>query len=119
MLLTGFKIKGLTGLYGVHFATIAKLHGTLYHISKLLTLLRQIYFRTAARMKSEPDRLHGAGLCVWNDPFHPAVFFLVNFLEIVVCLVYNLLRFRIRKNSAGVIPRHWMISSRVPTDGEF
>ena len=40
MLLTGFKIKGLTGLYGVHFATIAKLHGTLYHISKLLTLLR-------------------------------------------------------------------------------
>lgn len=70
-------------------------------------------------MKSEPDRLHGAGLCVWNDPFHLAVFFLVNFLEIVVCLVYNLLRFRIRKNSAGVIPRHWMISSRVPTDGEF
>lgn len=74
MLLTGFKIKGLTGLYGVHFATIAKLHGTLYHISKLLTLLRQIYFRTATRMKSEPDRLHGAGLCVWNDPFHLAVF---------------------------------------------
>ena len=119
MLLTGFKIKGLTGLYGVHFATIAKLHGTLYHISKLLTLLRQIYFRTATRMKSEPDRLHGAGLCVWNDPFHPAVFFLVNFLEIVVCLVYNLLRFQSVKNSAGVIPRHWMISSRVPTDGEF
>ena len=50
MLLTGFKIKGLTGLYGVYFATIAKLHGTLYHISKLLTLLRQIYFRTATRM---------------------------------------------------------------------
>ncbi len=44
-------------------------------------------------MKSEPDRLHGAGLCVWNDPFHLAVFFLVNFLKIVVCLVYNLLRF--------------------------
>ena len=119
MLLTGFKIKGLTGLYGVHFATIAKLHCALYHISKLLTLLRQIYFRTATRMKSEPDRLHGAGLCVWNDPFYLAVFFLVNFLEIVVCLVYNCSGSESVKNSAGVIPRHWMISSRVPTDGEF
>ena len=48
MFLTGFKIKGLTGLYGVHLATIAKLHCALYHISKFLTLLRQIYFRTAA-----------------------------------------------------------------------
>ena len=64
MLLTGFKIKGLTGLYGVHIATIAKLHCALYHISELLTFLRQIYFRTATRMKSEPDRLHGAGLCL-------------------------------------------------------
>lgn len=96
MLLTGFKIKGLTGLYGVHLATIAKLHCALYHISKLLTLLRQIYFRAAARMKSEPDRLHGAGLCVWNDPFHLAVFS-SSISQIVVCLVYNLLRFRICK----------------------
>ena len=45
MLLAGFKIKGLTGLYSVHLAAVAKLHSALYHISKLLTLLWQIYFR--------------------------------------------------------------------------
>ena len=97
MLLACFKIKGLAGLYGVHLAAVAKLHSALYHISKLLTLLWQIYFRAAARMKSKPDRLHGTGLCVWNDPFHFAVFFLVNFFKIIVRLVDNLLRLRICK----------------------
>ena len=97
MLLTGFKIKGLTGLHGVHFATIAKLHGTLYHISKLLTLLRQIYFRTATRMKSEPDRLHGAGLCVWNDPVNSTVFLFI--YKFIIGSKYDLFIIFYRKES--------------------